>query len=102
MKSNLICFYSQRNDHTDNGYLIQKANSKGPRGMWVPKTTARALLSFMSLGASTSNEKCYLDSGCSRHMIRNMSYFSSLSKIDGGDFTYGDNERVRSARWYYR
>ncbi|KAH9743819.1 hypothetical protein KPL70_003436 [Citrus sinensis] len=38
--------------------------------------------------------KWYLDSGCSRHMTGNYSWFSSFTKIEnGGDVSFGDNSK---------
>ncbi len=35
----------------------------------------------------------YLDSGCSRHMTGNISNSLSLSALDGGSVTFGDNQK---------
>ena len=36
----------------------------------------------------------HLDSGCSRHMTENYSWFSSFTKIEnGGDVSFGDNSK---------
>ncbi|KAH9680653.1 Integrase catalytic domain-containing protein [Citrus sinensis] len=45
-------------------------------------------------GSKKKKNKWYLDSGCSRHMIGNYSWFSSFTKIEnGGDVSFGDNSK---------
>ncbi|KAH9735120.1 hypothetical protein KPL71_017636 [Citrus sinensis] len=45
-------------------------------------------------GSKKKKNKWYLDSGCSRHMTRNYSWFSSFTKIEnGGDVSFGDNSK---------
>ena len=39
------------------------------------------------------NNKWYLDSGCSRHMIGNIENFTSIERKNGGDVTFGDNAK---------
>ncbi|GKD10465.1 hypothetical protein Tco_1190150, partial [Tanacetum coccineum] len=34
-----------------------------------------------------------IDSGCSRHMTRNMSYFTNFEEIDGGYVAFGGNPK---------
>nr|GEV14167.1 hypothetical protein [Tanacetum cinerariifolium] len=38
-------------------------------------------------------EKCVIDSGCSRYMTRNMSYLTDYEKIDEGYITFGCNRK---------
>ncbi|KAH9648503.1 hypothetical protein KPL70_025607 [Citrus sinensis] len=45
-------------------------------------------------GLKKKKNKWYLDSGCSRHMTGNYSWFSSFTKIEnGGDVSFGDNSK---------
>ncbi|KAH9717278.1 hypothetical protein KPL71_021758 [Citrus sinensis] len=45
-------------------------------------------------GSKKNKNKWYLDSGCSRHMTGNYSWFSSFTKIEnGGDVSFGDNSK---------
>ncbi|KAH9698132.1 hypothetical protein KPL71_023896 [Citrus sinensis] len=45
-------------------------------------------------GLKKKKNKWYLDSGCSRHMTGNYSWFSSFTKIkNGGDVSFGDNSK---------
>ncbi|KAH9802698.1 hypothetical protein KPL71_001497 [Citrus sinensis] len=46
------------------------------------------------IGLKKKKNKWYLDSGCSRHMTGNYSWFSSFTKIEnGGDVSFGDNSK---------
>ncbi|GKG44648.1 hypothetical protein Tco_0486086, partial [Tanacetum coccineum] len=38
-------------------------------------------------------EKCIIDSGCSRHMTGNKSYLTDFEEIDGGFVAFGGNSR---------
>ncbi|GKF01089.1 hypothetical protein Tco_0028012, partial [Tanacetum coccineum] len=40
-------------------------------------------------------EKGVIDSGCSRHMIRNISYLTDFEEIDGGYVSFGGNPKGR-------
>ncbi|KAH9668296.1 hypothetical protein KPL70_021361 [Citrus sinensis] len=45
-------------------------------------------------GLKKKKNKWYLDSGCSRHMTGNYSWFSSFTKIENGrDVSFGDNSK---------
>ncbi|KAH9763753.1 hypothetical protein KPL70_001275 [Citrus sinensis] len=45
-------------------------------------------------GSKKKKNKWYLDSGCSRHMTGNYSWFSSFTKIENdGDVSFGDNSK---------
>nr|GFA19213.1 ribonuclease H-like domain-containing protein [Tanacetum cinerariifolium] len=43
--------------------------------------------------AKVLEEKGVIDSGCSRHMIRNMSYLSEYEEIDGGYVAFGGDPK---------
>ncbi|KAH9671187.1 Integrase catalytic domain-containing protein [Citrus sinensis] len=46
------------------------------------------------IGLKKKKNKWYLDSGCSRHMTGNYSWFSSFTKIENdGDVSFGDNSK---------
>ncbi|KAH9743821.1 hypothetical protein KPL70_003436 [Citrus sinensis] len=46
------------------------------------------------IASKKKKNKWYLDSGCSRHMTGNYSWFSSFTKIEnGGDVSFGDNSK---------
>nr|GEV31140.1 hypothetical protein [Tanacetum cinerariifolium] len=38
-------------------------------------------------------DKCVIDSGCSRHMIGNISFLSEFEEINGGYFAFGGNSK---------
>ena len=45
-------------------------------------------------GSKKKKNKWYLDSGCSRHMTGNYSWFSSFTMIENyGDVSFGDNSK---------
>lgn len=57
----------------------------------VTKTFSGALCSLMSLKASTSLEKWYLDVDCPNHIIGNISYFQMLTEFVRGNITFENN-----------
>ncbi|GJS54838.1 ribonuclease H-like domain-containing protein [Tanacetum coccineum] len=66
----------------------------------VEITTSNALVSCDSSGYDWSDQaeediqdKGLIDSGCSRHMIRNMSYLTDYEEIDGGYVAFGGNPK---------
>ncbi|GKB02428.1 hypothetical protein Tco_0830517 [Tanacetum coccineum] len=67
-----------------------------------PKTTvysARPMSHFSKSAQSTGHpqkeDQGYVDSGCSRHMTRNMSYLSDFKEFDGGYVTFGGRAKGR-------
>nr|GEV69131.1 ribonuclease H-like domain-containing protein [Tanacetum cinerariifolium] len=53
-----------------------------------------ALMAFSSSSSSSDNEdKGVIDSGCSRHMIGNMSYLSNFEELNGGYIAFGGNPK---------
>ncbi|GJZ16059.1 putative ribonuclease H-like domain-containing protein [Tanacetum coccineum] len=59
---------------------------------WVPK---KKLISYLmcSIPQQVLNDKGVIDSGCSRHMTRNISYLTDYKEIDGGFVTFGGNSK---------
>nr|GEV40289.1 retrovirus-related Pol polyprotein from transposon TNT 1-94 [Tanacetum cinerariifolium] len=66
------------------------------------KPTNYALMAFTSSSSSFDNEgnpqhalkdKRFIDSGCSRHMIGNMSYLSDFKELNGGYIAFGGNPK---------
>ncbi|XP_057964405.1 uncharacterized protein LOC131155355 isoform X2 [Malania oleifera] len=47
------------------------------------------------LRSSSSKDRWYLDSGCSRHMTGDKGKFTSIVPKDGGYVTFGDNAKGR-------
>src|SRR4030065_1975158 len=45
------------------------------------------------LKGRTKQHSCYLDSGCSRHMIGDRSMFQTLSMQEGGSVGFGGNQK---------
>ena len=55
----------------------------------MKKNDQRFLVAHKVLRASESHF-WYFDSGCSRHMTGNKSFFTSVTEFDGGSETFGD------------
>ncbi|GKB77593.1 putative ribonuclease H-like domain-containing protein, partial [Tanacetum coccineum] len=71
-------------------------NTTRPVNTAHPKTTvysARPMSHFSKSAQSTDHpqkeNQGYIDSGCSRHMTRNMSYLSDFKEFNGGYVTFG-------------
>ena len=47
----------------------------------------------MCLKSIRIKSKCYLDSGCSRHMTGDKEQFNKLNAMDGGHVTFRDNAK---------
>lgn len=45
--------------------------------------------------SSSLEKKWYLDSGCSRHMTGDKSVFTSFKEMNGGNVTFGDDNKCR-------
>ena len=43
----------------------------------------------------SESQSWYLDSGCSHHMTGNKSLFTSFTKFDGGNVTFGDSNMAK-------
>ncbi|GJX82350.1 putative ribonuclease H-like domain-containing protein [Tanacetum coccineum] len=64
-----------------NGFNVVK-----PSACWVWRPTKP---NGASLGNPHLNDKCFVDSGCSRHMTGNIAYLSNFKEFDGGHVTFG-------------
>ena len=98
-RKNRAKMHVPRNDNID---LHDPRNS----GAHVPKTTKKAKIvarwirkndivchvAQIALKANSSNF-WYLDSGCSRHMTGNKSFFETLVMEEGGNVTFGDGSK---------
>ena len=61
---------------------------------WVRKNENVCHVAQIDLKANSSN-LWYLDSGCSRHMMGNKSFFKTLVMEEGGYVTFGDGSKKR-------
>ncbi|GKB16502.1 hypothetical protein Tco_0850425 [Tanacetum coccineum] len=75
---------------------LRPLNTARPVNTAHPKTTvysARPMSHFYKSAQSTGHpqkeDQGYVDSGCSRHMTRNMSYLSDFKEFDEGYVTFG-------------
>nr|GFA86358.1 hypothetical protein [Tanacetum cinerariifolium] len=58
-----------------------------------PKETLTFLLLVHGNPQHALKDKEFIDRGCSRHMIRNMSYLTDFEEINGGYFAFGGNPK---------
>jgi hypothetical protein len=61
---------------------------------WVRKNENVCHVAQIALKANSSN-LWYLDSGCSRHMTGNKSFFETLVMEEGGNVTFGDGSKKK-------
>nr|GEU45357.1 putative ribonuclease H-like domain-containing protein [Tanacetum cinerariifolium] len=62
-----------------------------------PTNFTLMVYTYSSSSSSDSEEKGVIDSGCSRHMTRNMSYLSEYEEIDGGYVTFGGDPKAEKS-----
>ncbi|XP_059630999.1 uncharacterized protein LOC132273911 [Cornus florida] len=78
----------------------QKVNDKGSfvktKMMLMPKKLNSVnILVYIAFKACNTNDKWYVDSGCSRHMTGDSSNLLSLKKFDGGTMLFRDNQKAK-------
>ncbi|XP_059626106.1 uncharacterized protein LOC132269092 [Cornus florida] len=78
----------------------QKVKDKGSlvktKIMWIPKKlNSVCLLVYTAFKAYNTQDKWYVDSGCSRHVTGDGSKFNSLKQFDGGNVIFKDNQRAK-------
>nr|GFA97127.1 ribonuclease H-like domain-containing protein [Tanacetum cinerariifolium] len=73
---------------------------KGVQGNWIqvsyglgPKETLTFLFLVQSNPHHALKDKGVIDSGCSRHMVGNMSYLTDFEEINGGYVAFGGNPK---------
>ena len=87
-------FNSLKNNilNTKTGNKTQKGNPRSTpkvKQVWVKKETNKCQVVFTTLKARVPSE-WYFDSGCSRHMTGDKSFFTSMEDYNGGVVTFGD------------
>nr|GFA30495.1 hypothetical protein [Tanacetum cinerariifolium] len=73
-------------------FLKSSAVKNSFRAPWVPNVNRAVLRTTLMIKGSSQNnidDKGYWDSGCSRHMIGNISYLSDFEPFDGGYVSFG-------------
>ncbi|RVW98135.1 hypothetical protein CK203_031853 [Vitis vinifera] len=85
MKDSNVPHYSGFQGSTSNG-MTKVTNVKQ---IWVKKSELNCLVVHTALRASELHS-WYFDSGCSRHMTGNRSFFTNFTEFDGGNVTFGD------------
>ncbi|KAA0067345.1 putative mitochondrial protein [Cucumis melo var. makuwa] len=88
------CFEESKNDEL----TIEKLEA-----LWKEDREARAIqkeriqdLIEKNETIDTTDDAWYFDNGCSRHMIRNRSYFTNLNDCVTGHVTFGDGAKEKS------
>ncbi|RVX07779.1 Retrovirus-related Pol polyprotein from transposon RE1 [Vitis vinifera] len=81
--------YSGFQGSTSNG----RTKVTNVKQIWVKKNELNCLVVHTALRASESHS-WYFDSGCSRHMTGNRSFFTNFIEFDGGNVTFGDGNVV--------
>ena len=61
--------------------------------VWRVKQSGQCNITFTTIQATI--DAWYFDSGCSRHMTGNRSFFSELKECTSGHVTFGDGVRGR-------
>nr|GEW66605.1 hypothetical protein [Tanacetum cinerariifolium] len=83
-----------------NANIVSAAKCKKGKWVWRPKqhildhdSSASKLLKRLDHGnpQHTLKDKGVIDSGCSRHMIKNMSYLSDFQELNDGYVAFGGN-----------
>ena len=72
-----------------------RKDSVSPR--WIRRDVYYCHVTQIALKVNSSNF-WYLDSGCSRHMTGNKSFFEILVMEEGGCVTFGDGSKKRVVR----
>src|SRR5579862_2626667 len=85
-------------DPRTNGAHVPKTTKKAKIvARWIRKNENVFHVAQIALKANSSNF-WYLDSGCSRHMTGNKSFFETLVMKKGGNVTFGDGSKKRVVR----
>ncbi|TYK17067.1 Retrovirus-related Pol polyprotein from transposon TNT 1-94 [Cucumis melo var. makuwa] len=66
-------------------------NVRGTHMVWRVKTSEKCNVAFTKV--QTHVDAWYFDSGCSRHMIGNRSFFTELEECASGHVTFGDGAK---------
>ncbi|XP_059627319.1 uncharacterized protein LOC132270131 [Cornus florida] len=88
--------YMKKSDLTQGVKVKNKGSVVKSKMMWIPKKlNSISLLMYTAFKACNTQDKWYVDSGCSRHMIGDGSKFNSLQQFDGGNVIFGNNQRAK-------
>nr|GEU85564.1 hypothetical protein [Tanacetum cinerariifolium] len=79
--------------HSSPRRYINRRPSPKPSNFPLKVTTIKATMFNAVKGVQGKWDKGVIDSGCSRHMIGNMSYLNDFEKINGGYVTFGGNPK---------
>ncbi|GKA21767.1 hypothetical protein Tco_0707729 [Tanacetum coccineum] len=79
--------------NTVSGKNVNTARPKGVVNTAKPKAVLNAVKGNHGNLQQDLEEKGMIDSGCSRHMIGNMSYLTDFEEINGGYVAFGGNSK---------
>ncbi|GJU31816.1 putative ribonuclease H-like domain-containing protein [Tanacetum coccineum] len=91
MKSGLVSINTARQNMSKTAVLVNTARQVNTAHSKTTVNAARPM-SYLSKTAY-STDQGVIDSGCSRHMTRNMSYLTDYKEIDGGYVAFGGNPK---------
>ncbi|KAA0047611.1 gag-pol polyprotein [Cucumis melo var. makuwa] len=79
----------------ENNFMFTKRNNnvRGTHMIWRVKTSEKCNVAFTTV--QTHVDAWYFDSGCSRHMTGNRSFFTELEECASGHVTFGDGAKGR-------
>ncbi|KAK1553434.1 hypothetical protein Q3G72_034975 [Acer saccharum] len=92
--------YPQRHGRAQRREIVEHMYQRPPKttkkakivAKWIRKNENVCHVAQIALKANSSNF-WYLDSGCSRHMTGNKSFFETLVMEEGGNVTFGDGSK---------
>ncbi|GJW00980.1 hypothetical protein Tco_1556231 [Tanacetum coccineum] len=99
MKSGLVLINTARQNISKTAVLVNTAKQVNAAHSKTTMNVARPMSYLSKTAHSTGNlqmdlhDQGVIDSGCSRHMIGNMSYLTNYEEIDGGYVAFGGNPK---------
>ena len=93
-RNDKIDVHDPRTSRTHVSKTTKKANVVA---RWIRKNENVCHVAQIALKANSSNF-WYLDSGCSRHMTENKSFFETLVMEECGNVTFGDGSKKKVVR----
>ncbi|GJV84373.1 hypothetical protein Tco_1524271 [Tanacetum coccineum] len=98
-KSGLVSINIARQNISKTTILVNTARQVNTAHSKITVNAARPMSYLSKISHSTGNlqmdlqDQGVIDSGCSRHMIGNMSYLTDYEEIDGGYVAFGGNPK---------
>ncbi|KAL6323245.1 hypothetical protein AAG906_029252 [Vitis piasezkii] len=95
LKNNIL--NNGKRNKTNQKSRSRSSSSKSPprtKQVWLRNDKSKCQVVLNALKAK-SFSKWYLNSGCSRHMTRDKSFFTSFKNFDGGVVTFGEGNLAK-------